>query len=195
MIQIDVISGANEGLSQQFSQQSIRIGRQTGNDLNLNDNRVSSQHCVISVEGGNVYITDLQSSNGTFVSGRRVTAKAPIFPGDQIQIGDTVLGCSFLQQQATPPPQVQQPQYAPQQQTPPQMQTPQQPITAQQQMVGEKQEKKPSKVGKAFKFGCTGLGVFIVLGTLLLLAVAILWLASALEPIAELLRIFGLGAQ
>ena len=48
---------------------------------------ISSKHCEISVSGGKFYVTDLQSSNGTYLNGSRVLAKTEIFSGNTLKLG------------------------------------------------------------------------------------------------------------
>ncbi len=70
--------------------ESLSIGREGDNDLQLPDPKVSRYHCLLEREGGRLFIRDLESSNGTFVNGERVSQKA--LNGDEmIRIGGTVL--------------------------------------------------------------------------------------------------------
>ena len=41
-----------------------------------------------------VYVEDLGSTNGTFLNGMRLSAPAVLRPGDQLQVGSTVLDAS-----------------------------------------------------------------------------------------------------
>ncbi len=52
--------------------QEITIGRSFENTLMLDDSSVSRFHAVIKWKKGLMYITDLQSTNGTFVNGEKV---------------------------------------------------------------------------------------------------------------------------
>ena len=66
---------------------TYRIGRLTeGNDLCLDDPRVSRYHAVIERTGAQYRIQDLRSHNGTFVNGKRVEREQRLNPGDEIQI-------------------------------------------------------------------------------------------------------------
>jgi ABC-type multidrug transport system ATPase subunit/pSer/pThr/pTyr-binding forkhead associated (FHA) protein len=66
---------------------SYRIGRAPeGNDLRLDDPRISRYHAVIERVGANYRIQDLHSHNGTFVNGKRVEREQRLEPGDEIQI-------------------------------------------------------------------------------------------------------------
>lgn len=66
-----------------------RIGRLGEVDLKLLDPKVSRQHADIDIEGSTCTITDLNSSNGTFVNGRRIVEPTELKHGDAIKIGDT----------------------------------------------------------------------------------------------------------
>jgi pSer/pThr/pTyr-binding forkhead associated (FHA) protein len=65
------------------------IGRQSSNNLCLEDHAVSRQHCVIKRSGGSYIVNDLESRNGTFVNGTAVTEQR-LGPGDEIRIGASV---------------------------------------------------------------------------------------------------------
>jgi Nif-specific regulatory protein len=65
------------------------VGRQATNDLQLEDNAVSRRHCLFVRTGDNCSVKDLESRNGTFVTGTPVT-EHPLLPGDEIRIGGSV---------------------------------------------------------------------------------------------------------
>lgn len=65
----------------------LRIGRDPGNGLRLNHETVSRAHAELSLRDGLWVITDLGSTNGTTVNGRRVTGSAVVRDGDQIGFG------------------------------------------------------------------------------------------------------------
>lgn len=54
-----------------------------------NDTQVSRLHARLEESGGNWLLTDLGSSNGTFVNGARIQVPTLVSPGDQILIGRT----------------------------------------------------------------------------------------------------------
>jgi len=81
------------------------IGRATGNDLIIQDVRVSRNHALIrQLGGGKYYLVDLGSSNGTFLNGRPVMAPAELKSGDKIQIADCTLefSCTGQSEQNMP---------------------------------------------------------------------------------------------
>jgi TolB protein len=70
---------------------TTRLGRGAANDVILEDSQASRQHAEISKRGEQFFIRDLQSMNGTFVNGKAVREPRLLRPGDEVQIGDTVL--------------------------------------------------------------------------------------------------------
>jgi hypothetical protein len=69
----------------------ITVGRLSSNQLMVNDPKASSRHATISAAGQGYRITDLGSTNGTFVNEQRLSPNAPftLNPGDRIRVGDT----------------------------------------------------------------------------------------------------------
>lgn len=69
--------------------QAIVIGRKADIcDIAIDyEKSISSKHCEISVSGGKFYVTDLQSSNGTFLNGSMVLTKTEIFSGNTLKLG------------------------------------------------------------------------------------------------------------
>ena len=71
----------------------LRIGRDpTRNDLVYasDDKRISGTHCVILVKGDELFIQDVNSTNGTFVNNQRVVpgVSQKLLPGDEIYLAD-----------------------------------------------------------------------------------------------------------
>lgn len=66
---------------------STRIGRRPDNDIVLDDDDVSRYHAVVIDSGGSFVISDLRSTNGVQVQGRRIRSTATLADGDQIRIG------------------------------------------------------------------------------------------------------------
>ncbi|MEV7724981.1 DUF1707 and FHA domain-containing protein [Streptomyces sp. NPDC087917] len=65
----------------------LRIGRDPGNGLRLTHDTVSRAHAELSLRGGLWVLTDLGSTNGTTVNGRRLSGSAVVRDGDQIGFG------------------------------------------------------------------------------------------------------------
>ena len=67
------------------------LGRSRQCDLVLGDPNVSRRHAEIRPRGGSWVLTDLDSTNGSRVNGRPVQGSEVIRPGDEIELGATVL--------------------------------------------------------------------------------------------------------
>ncbi len=66
------------------------IGRSQSNQISLRDTLLSRKHCTLTVENGEVWLADLNSSNGTFINGERIgTRRLQI--DDLIELGSTVM--------------------------------------------------------------------------------------------------------
>lgn len=66
------------------------IGRKLGCALFLSDPKVSRQHAQIDCLKGFFFLTDLGSTNGTYVNGTRIQ-RCRLWPGDRITLGQTTL--------------------------------------------------------------------------------------------------------
>ncbi|MEJ2143149.1 MAG: FHA domain-containing protein [Gammaproteobacteria bacterium] len=64
----------------------ISIGRSGENDIFLNDETISARHAKIYTYYNTSYIEDLDSTNGTYINGKKIQ-KHLIKPGDVVQIG------------------------------------------------------------------------------------------------------------
>jgi pSer/pThr/pTyr-binding forkhead associated (FHA) protein len=79
-------NGAETGLSG-----SLKIGRDEANDISLpKDESVSGSHAKIELLKGQAVLTDLGSSNGTWVNGVRITGPVILSHGDKLRIGNTL---------------------------------------------------------------------------------------------------------
>ena len=68
----------------------FRVGRRGDLALFLSSRMVSSVHAELHMENGELWLTDLDSTNGTFVNASRVTAPVRLKPDDLVQFGDLV---------------------------------------------------------------------------------------------------------
>ncbi|HVI00188.1 MAG TPA: FHA domain-containing protein, partial [Enhygromyxa sp.] len=65
----------------------IKIGRVASNDLVLAERGISSNHARLNIDpSGQLFITDLGSTNGTFVNGRRIQGSQPITLYDEVYV-------------------------------------------------------------------------------------------------------------
>lgn len=73
------------------SPQGIKIGRTPPADVILSDRQVSRSHCKVELNGSALRVTDLNSTNGTFIDGERVTHSALLPVGSMLRIGSVLL--------------------------------------------------------------------------------------------------------
>jgi EmrB/QacA subfamily drug resistance transporter len=82
------IDGPGKGAVFRIEGQTV-IGREDTVDLTLSDTTgdVSRRHARIQWHGGTAWLEDLNSTNGTFLNGERLTEPRPLQASDQIRIG------------------------------------------------------------------------------------------------------------
>ncbi|MBA4189604.1 MAG: FHA domain-containing protein [Planctomycetaceae bacterium] len=85
-----VLEGVDKGRVYKDLPIPVTIGREEGNGLRLNDERVSRFHAKVQVEDGDIILTDLDSTNGTRVNGTAIQIRR-LRAGDQLSIGRTML--------------------------------------------------------------------------------------------------------
>ena len=76
-----------------LTKEKVVIGKLPENDIELNDNTVSRQHCQLQRVEKGYKLTDIKSTNGCYINGQRVQTKA-LEIGDKITVGRTII--SFL---------------------------------------------------------------------------------------------------
>jgi hypothetical protein len=69
----------------------VTLGRSRQSDVMVDDPNVSRAHAEIRARGGSWVLTDLGSTNGSRLNGRRVEGSEVLKPGDEIELGTTVL--------------------------------------------------------------------------------------------------------
>jgi pilus assembly protein CpaF len=74
-----------------FDKNEINVGRVQGNDLMLPKGNVSKHHARLLFRDGRFIVTDLKSTNGTYVNGRKISQATIVREGDKIYIGDFVV--------------------------------------------------------------------------------------------------------
>lgn len=85
-----VLEGVDKGRVFRDLPVPVTIGREEGNVLRLNDERVSRYHAKVQTEDGDTILTDLDSTNGTRVNGATIQIRR-LRAGDQLSIGRTML--------------------------------------------------------------------------------------------------------
>lgn len=96
--------GKLSGLRVAIPPAGLVIGRDPKHaDVVLEDTLVSRRHAQLGVDkNGHVFIVDLQSRNGTFVNGRKLTAPVALSPGDNVAFGGENAAIFIFESAATP---------------------------------------------------------------------------------------------
>lgn len=90
VVTFQVLEGINKGRIFRDLTAPLTIGREEGNALRLDDERVSRYHAKVQFDNGEIILTDLESTNGTKVNGNVVQIRR-LRPGDRIGVGRTLL--------------------------------------------------------------------------------------------------------
>src|SRR5438477_3334749 len=89
-VTFQVLEGVDRGRIFRNLPTPVTIGREEGNVLRLNDERVSRYHAKVQVDDSDYILTDLESTNGTRVNGAVVQIRRLRF-GDRVGVGRSVL--------------------------------------------------------------------------------------------------------
>jgi len=89
-ITLRVLDGAERGRIYDQLPTPVTIGREEGNTIQLNDERISRFHIKIQEDHDKIVLTDLESTNGTKVNGEDIQLRILRF-GDMIAVGRSVL--------------------------------------------------------------------------------------------------------
>jgi pSer/pThr/pTyr-binding forkhead associated (FHA) protein len=89
-VTFQVLEGIDKGRVFRELSTPVTIGREEGNLLRLNDERVSRFHAKVQHDNGEIILTDLESTNGTKVNGNVVQIRR-LRPGDRVGVGRSTL--------------------------------------------------------------------------------------------------------
>ena len=68
----------------------LTVGRKDDNSIVLSDQHVSGNHAKIIVKNDLLFIEDLNSTNGTYLNGNKISGKMKLINKDEIKIGASV---------------------------------------------------------------------------------------------------------
>ena len=88
--QLVMHSGPTPGKTFPLEGDVLTIGREASNQIAINDAEISRKHSQLVLQGGKYVLTDLGSTNGTFVNGQRVTGQHVLQPGEVISLGEQI---------------------------------------------------------------------------------------------------------
>jgi hypothetical protein len=86
MLKLVVLSPGMTGRTQELKADKTTIGRLEDNTFQIVEASVSSHHCEVLLRGSEVVVRDLNSTNGTYISGEKVTESA-LKPGQILRLG------------------------------------------------------------------------------------------------------------
>ena len=83
----------------QLTKDRTTLGRRPYNDIVIDNLAVSGEHAVLQMSGNEVYLEDLNSTNGTYINGKAVK-KQLLANNDTVEIGKYKI--KFIHEQAGP---------------------------------------------------------------------------------------------
>jgi pSer/pThr/pTyr-binding forkhead associated (FHA) protein len=86
MAKLVVLSAGMTGRTQELKVDKTTIGRVDDNIFQIAEASVSSHHCEVLLRGNEVVVRDLNSTNGTYINGEKVT-ESVIKPGQILRLG------------------------------------------------------------------------------------------------------------
>lgn len=89
-VTLRVLHGADRGKVFERLSTPVSVGREEGNTIQLNDERISRYHLKLQEDEDKVILTDLESTNGTKVNGEDVQVRI-VRHGDMIALGRSLL--------------------------------------------------------------------------------------------------------
>lgn len=81
--------GADLGKKHELTGKVANVGRDPSNHIVVNSDSVSRRHARLTFDSGRRLVTDLQSTNGTYVNNQQILSRF-LENGDQLKIGDTI---------------------------------------------------------------------------------------------------------
>ncbi len=86
MPKLVVLSEGLTGRSHELKVDKTTIGRVEDNTFQIAEQSVSSHHCEVLLKGSDVVVKDLNSTNGTYINGEKITEKV-LKPGQILRLG------------------------------------------------------------------------------------------------------------
>ena len=81
----------------------VIVGLDPGADICLDDSAVGHHQCMIDFGDGGLMVWDLGTRSGTHINGSRISANAPLLPGDEIAFGKNRFVVQYDNGAAKPP--------------------------------------------------------------------------------------------
>src|SRR4051812_38595665 len=74
----------------------VIVGRESPSDVRISDPTLSREHARFSFVGGRITVSDLDSTNGTWIGGKRIEEETEIKLGDEVLLGSLVASVQSL---------------------------------------------------------------------------------------------------
>jgi pSer/pThr/pTyr-binding forkhead associated (FHA) protein len=87
MAKLVVLSAGMAGRSHEIKVDKTTIGRVEDNTFQIAEASVSSHHAEVFLRGTEVVVKDLNSTNGTFINGEKLTGEGVLKPGQTLRLG------------------------------------------------------------------------------------------------------------
>lgn len=91
MAKLVILSQGHTGKTLELKVDKTTIGRVEDNTFPITEPSVSSHHCEILLRGTEVVVKDLDSTNGTFINGEKLTGEAVLKSGQILRLGQIEL--------------------------------------------------------------------------------------------------------
>ena len=101
MAKLVVLSAGMTGRTHELKVDKTTIGRVEDNSFQVAEPSVSSHHCEVLLRGANVMVRDLNSTNGTFINGEKIT-ESVMKPGQILRLGQLEMRLETDAPPATP---------------------------------------------------------------------------------------------
>ena len=90
MAKLVILNQGMTGRAHELNVERTTIGRVEDNTFQIADPSVSSHHCEAQLRGGEIFIKDLNSTNGSYVNGAQIT-ESVLKPGQTLRLGQVEL--------------------------------------------------------------------------------------------------------
>ncbi len=89
--QLIMRQGPTPGAAFLLEGSQLNIGRDSSNEIVINDAEVSRRHARLTFQGGKYVLEDLGSTNGTFVNGQRLAGPRVLKAGEVVSLGEQIV--------------------------------------------------------------------------------------------------------
>lgn len=89
--QLIMRTGPTPGAAFTLEGDQMTIGRDSTNEIVINDAEISRRHARLTFQGGKYVLEDLGSTNGTFVNGQRLAGPRVLKAGEVVSFGEQIV--------------------------------------------------------------------------------------------------------